>query len=71
MEITRVDRRIIRVLRVGGINQISTYQIAKKASISWSTAISHCYKLMVSGIIDGKEIKTKFGNGRTMVWWKK
>ncbi len=48
---------------------LSTYEIAKRAKISWSTANIHCYKLKSEGKIDGKLEKAEVGSGKKMVWW--
>ncbi len=50
---------------------LSTYEIAKKASISWSTANTHCYKLKDAGKIDGKLESASIGASRKMMWWLK
>ncbi|MEE8167667.1 MAG: hypothetical protein V3T58_02200 [Candidatus Hydrothermarchaeales archaeon] len=71
MQLSRVDKRIISVLVEKKPKSRSTYQIAKKAGISWSTAIAHCYKLKADGIIDGETEKPKFGSRDTIVWRKK
>ncbi len=64
MELTRTDKRILKVLIEGGLEPASTYKIPKKTGISRATVILHCYKLMESGIIEGDEIKSDFGNGK-------
>ena len=50
---------------------LSTYEIAKLAKISWSTANTHCYKLKDESLIDGKLETAKVGAGRKMLWWVK
>ena len=50
---------------------LSTYEIAKKAKISWSTANTHCYKLKDEGVIDGKLEVAEVGSGRKMLWYLK
>lgn len=50
---------------------LSTYEIAKKLGISWSTANTHCYKLKDAGKIDSKEIVPKIGAGKKVVWFVK
>lgn len=47
---------------------LSTYEIAKRAKISWSTANTHCYKLKDQGIIDGELEVAEVGAGRKMMW---
>lgn len=49
-------------------NPISTYELAKKAKVSWSTANTHCYKLKSLGLIDSKNEEIKIGSKR-IVWW--
>ncbi|NPA38497.1 MAG: winged helix-turn-helix transcriptional regulator [Candidatus Nanohaloarchaeota archaeon] len=48
---------------------LSTYQIAKKIGISWSTANTYCYKMKDKGLIKGKEQVAKVGMNKKMVWW--
>ena len=47
---------------------LSTYELAKQANISWSTASTHCYKLRSFGIVDGKNEEVRIGIKR-IVWW--
>ncbi len=46
---------------------LSTYEIAKFANISWSTANIHCYKLLVSGMLESREEELKIGVKR-VIW---
>ncbi len=48
---------------------ISTYELAKQANISWSTANIHCYKLKSEGKIKGKLEMANIGLGKKMLWW--
>jgi len=64
----KVDRLIRDILKKE--KSLSTYEIAKKIGISWSTANSHCYKLKSFGIIDCKDEETKLGM-RRILWWLK
>lgn len=48
---------------------ISTYELAKQANISWSTANIHCYKLKSEGKIKGKIEQANVGQGKKMLWW--
>ena len=48
---------------------ISTYELAKEANISWSTANIHCYKLKTEGKIRGKLETANIGSGKKMLWW--
>ena len=50
---------------------LSTYELAKQANISWSTANIHCYKLKAQGRIKGKLEAAKVGSGKKMLWWIK
>ena len=61
------DEEIINLLKKAP--NLSTYQIAKKLKISWSTANLHCYKLKLIGKIDGSPQDSKFGMGEKMIWW--
>ena len=47
---------------------LSTYEIAKRAKISWSTANTHCYKLKDQGILEGEMQVAEVGAGRKMMW---
>jgi len=47
----------------------STYILAKRAEVSWSTANGHLYKLKSLGLVKGAVGKSKSGTGRKMVWW--
>ena len=69
LSLNQSDKLIKRALsRSSG--PLSTYDIAKKTEISWSTAITHCYKLKAFGVIDGRDEDIKTGSKRT-VWWIK
>lgn len=50
---------------------LSTYEIAKKIGISWSTANTHCYKLKDEGKIKGELKRAEVGAGRKMLWFLK
>lgn len=47
---------------------LSTYEIAKMAKISWSTANVHCYKLKANGRLAAQEERADVGSGRKMLW---
>ncbi len=64
---TSKDKEIVNLLKKAP--KLSTYQIAKKLNISWSTANIHCYKLKMVGKIDGSPEDSKFGMGEKMIWW--
>ena len=63
-----VDKITEKILK-SSKKPISTYELAKKARISWSTANMHCYKLKSQGRIKGKEENAKIGSGKKMLWW--
>ncbi|MCK4555437.1 MAG: hypothetical protein KAT83_02425 [Candidatus Aenigmarchaeota archaeon] len=47
---------------------LSTYEIAKRAKISWSTANTHCYKLKDQNVVEGELEVADVGAGRKMMW---
>lgn len=47
---------------------LSTYEIARSAGISWSTANAHCYKLKSIGRIVCEEHRAEVGAGKKMLW---
>ena len=63
----KVDKLIKEFLKKSS-RPVSTYDIAKKLNISWSTANTHCYKLMAYGVVEGKNEEVKIGVKR-VVWW--
>ena len=65
-----VGEVVLKLLRESKVS-LSTYEIAKKASISWSTANTHCYKLKDEGLIDGKLEMADVGSSKKMLWWIK
>ncbi|MFH1788334.1 MAG: winged helix-turn-helix domain-containing protein [Candidatus Altiarchaeota archaeon] len=67
-ELVEVDKQVLKVFDKCDTPP-STYEIAKKANMSWSTANSHLYKLKAMGLIKGASGKSKSGTGRKMVWW--
>lgn len=68
MILSDVDKRILSLLKKSE-NPLSTYQIAKKAKITWPTANSHCYKLKSMNLVESKQEKSKFGPNEKVVWW--
>ncbi len=50
---------------------LSTYEIAKKANLSWSTVNIHSYKLKDQGIIDCRLEVAEVGSGKKMLWFLK
>jgi predicted transcriptional regulator len=67
ISLSKVDKLIRNVLMKSD-KPLSTYEIAKKTDLSWSTANTHCYKLKSFGIVNGKNEETKTGMKR-VVWW--
>ncbi|MEA1924673.1 MAG: hypothetical protein U9M95_02280 [Candidatus Altiarchaeota archaeon] len=65
--INAVDRLMVLALNKAK-KPLSTYQIAKNANISWSTANTHCYKLKSIGVLDMRRVKNHFG--QTKVMWR-
>ena len=70
MILSEIDKKILEILKKTK-KPLSTYQIAKRASVTWPTAISHCYKLKSLDLIESKYEKSKFGPKEKMVWWIK
>lgn len=68
MKISTIDEKILKTIRKSKV-PLSTYEIAKKTNIVWSTANSHCYKLKTMKLIDSKAEESKFGSGEKIVWW--
>lgn len=48
---------------------ISTYQLAKKTKLSWSTINSHCYKLKSLSAVDGRVEPARIGSRKKVLWW--
>ena len=63
-----IESLILEVLRKEK-KPLTTYQIAKKLGISWSTANTYCYKLKDRGAIKGEERAARVGLSKKMVWW--
>jgi Mn-dependent DtxR family transcriptional regulator len=68
MILSDVDKVILNLLKKTG-KPLSTYQIAKKAKVTWPTANSHCYKLKSMNLVESKQEKSKFGPNEKVVWW--
>lgn len=64
--ISEMDENILKMLRESP-EPLSTYEIAKKINISWSTANIHLKDLQLNGMVRSREdmIKSK----RRIVWW--
>ncbi len=65
-DLGKAARLIVGILRKSS-RPLSTYEIAKFANISWATANIHCYKLLVSGMLESREEEAKIGVKR-VVW---
>ncbi len=65
ISVDTITQKILKTSR----QPLSTYEIAKRAKISWSTANIHCYKLKSEGKINGKLEKAEVGSGKKMIWW--
>lgn len=61
-----IDRLILKIMKKEG--PITTYQIAKMADISWSTANTHCYKMQAINVVKGRFEQEKIGARRKVVW---
>ncbi len=62
-----VGAAILKVLKEAG-EPLTTYQIAKKLNISWSTANTHCYRLKDEGKIDCEFRIAKIGESKKVYW---
>ncbi len=69
ISLDKVDELIQATLRESK-KPLSTYEIAKHAPLSWSTANTHCYKLKSFGILEGKYEEARIGIKR-IIWWLK
>lgn len=65
---TKSDTAAEKILR-NSQRPLSTYEIAKRARMSWSTANMHLFKLMAFGVVHGLEEDSSVGTGKKMVWW--
>ena len=61
-----MDEKILKVLRETS-EPLSTYEIAKKLNISWSTANIHLKDLLLKDLVKNKEEMVK--SKRRLVWW--
>lgn len=65
-----VDDSILAVLKESR-EPLSTYELAKRLGVSWSTVNTHCYKLKDAGKIECTQILPKIGAGKKVVWFVK
>ena len=63
-EIDRIDKLILELLRKS--QPMTTYKIAKEAKLTWSTVITHCYKLKSFGLLEEKTIISPIGKKKIM-----
>jgi len=61
----RIDKLILELLRKSP-KPMSTYEIARKAKLTWSTVITHCYKLKSRGLLEEKTIVSPFGQKKVV-----
>ena len=64
--ITETDEKILKVLREHK-DPLSTYEIAKKTNISWSTANIHLKDLQLKKMVKSREDTVK--SKRRIIWW--
>jgi len=60
-----LDKEIVRLLRRH--KELSTYEIAKRVKVSWSTVYTRLLKLALNGIIEMKKYE-EFPTLRTIYW---
>jgi len=65
-----IDSKILKILQKEGR---TTYSIAKKVGISWSTANIHLYKLKINGKIERRlvDVHGKLRTWKQEVWFIK
>jgi len=59
---------VIQTVLVRSKKPLSTYEIAKKTGVSWSTANMHCFKLKSQGLFKNKS-ESSIGRRKKVVWW--
>jgi predicted transcriptional regulator len=64
--LSEIDEKIIKILRESP-EPLSTYEIAKKINISWSTANVHLKDLQLKELVKSREDMVK--SKRRIVWW--
>ncbi|MFP4117011.1 MAG: winged helix-turn-helix transcriptional regulator [Candidatus Aenigmatarchaeota archaeon] len=65
-EVSGIDKEILEILTKEK-DPITTYRIAKKIDVSWSTANTHLKDLQIEGLVESKEEENKGKKSR--VWW--
>ena len=59
---------VIQTVLARSKKPLSTYEIAKKTGVSWSTANMHCFKLKTQGIFKNKS-ENSIGRRKKVIWW--
>ena len=62
-----VDLLIEKILKKSK-DPLSTYDITKKAGVSWSTVNTHLYKLQALGLVDVQVFTQKIGERKRKMW---
>jgi ribosomal protein S25 len=63
---TNLDSLIQDVLRKSR-KPLSTYELAKKTGVSWSTANIHCFKLKTAGVVKNR-VEQRLGSRMRVIW---
>jgi len=66
-ELDRIDELIVDILTKSD-KPLTTYKLAKKANVAWSTVNIHCYKMKSMGLLSEKYINPE--HGRKKIIWK-
>lgn len=66
MDPNPIDQRIVSYLKENG--ESSTYKLARGIRITWSTVLTHCYKLMSEGILNHKLEKNDVSGQKKKLW---
>jgi len=68
-----IDKILIILLKNAAKKKIklSTYELAKKSGVSWSTVRLHCYKIKTDKTknLTNEVVKLNKGNGTKTLWW--
>lgn len=63
---TNLDSLIQDLLRKSR-KPLSTYELAKKTGVSWSTANIHCFKLKTAGVVKNR-VEQRLGSRMRVIW---
>jgi len=63
---TNLDSLIQDLLRKSR-KPLSTYELAKKTGVSWSTANIHCFKLKTAGVVKNR-VEQRLGARMRVIW---